>query len=92
MLFRRNNLNIGIGLGILVPIAVYGLLSGLVSLSGLTFKMRSLALIGICFNMLTVRSFKKNRANESVKGTVLATVAMAFIWFAWFYKEIMDEL
>jgi predicted tellurium resistance membrane protein TerC len=91
MLFRRNNLNIGIGLGILVPIIVFGLLYSITNLTGWNFKIRSLGIIGICCNMLIVRAFSKNRVNESIRGTVIATVAMAFLWFAWFYKDIMAE-
>lgn len=91
MLFRRNNLNIGIGLGILVPIIAFGFLSSLVSMSSLPIKTRTLALIGICLNMLLVTAFRKNRANESIRGAVIATVVMAFVWFAWFYKEIVAE-
>jgi hypothetical protein len=91
MLFRRNNLNIGIGLGIIVPIVVFGLLYGITGLFGVHFKPRSLAIISIALNMLLIRFFRKNRANESIRGTVIATFVMAFVWFAWFYKEIMDE-
>lgn len=91
MFFRRNNLNIGLGLGILVPMTVFGLLFGLTGLAGLNFKTRSLALIAICLNMLLVSNFRKNRANESIRGLVIATVVMAFVWFAWFYKEITAE-
>ncbi len=91
MFFRRNNLNIGIGLGMIVPIIFFGLLSSIVSLSGLQFKTRSLALIAICLNMLIVRMFRKNRANESIRGIIWATVVMAFVWFAWFYEEILAE-
>jgi hypothetical protein len=91
MFFRRNNLNIGIGLGMLVPIIFFGLISSIVSISGLLIKTRTLALIAICLNMLLVSMFRKNRANESIRGIVLATVALAFVWFAWFYKEILAE-
>ena len=91
MLFRRNNLNIGIGLGMIVPIIVFGILSSIISLSGLSIKTRTIALIGICLNMLLVRLFRKKRANESTRGVVLATVAMAFGWFIWFYKDIVAE-
>jgi hypothetical protein len=91
MFFRRNNLNIGLGLGILVPMTVFGLLFGLTGLTGLNFKTRTLALIAICLNMLLVSNFRKNRANESIRGLVIATVVMAFVWFAWFYKDITAE-
>lgn len=92
MLFRRNNINIGIGLGILVPMIVFGLLYSLFNLLGLTtIKTRTLALISVCLNMVLVNNFRKFRAGESMRGTVLATVAMAFGWFAWFYNDITAE-
>ena len=91
MLFRRNNLNIGIGLGILVPFATFSILTSLIALTGLTFKTRSIALIAICLNMLVMQGFRKNRANESIRGLVITTFAMAILWFTWFYKEITAE-
>jgi hypothetical protein len=91
MFFRRNNLNIGIGLGILVPVIAFVFLFGLVSLSGLNMKTRTLALVAVCLNMLIVSNFRKNRANESMRGTIIATVALAFGWFAWFYQDITAE-
>jgi hypothetical protein len=91
MLFRRNNLNIGIGLGLLVPTVSFVFLYGLVTLFGLNMKTRTLALIAVCLNMLIVSFFRKNRASESIRGAVIATVVMALGWFAWFYQDIMAE-
>jgi hypothetical protein len=91
MLFRRNNINIGIGLGILVPVVAFVFIFGLVSLFSLNMKTRTLALVAVCLNMLVVTNFRKNRAGESIRGTVIATVVMALGWFAWFYQEIMAE-
>ena len=92
MFFRRNNLNIGIGLGILVPLIVFSMMYSVVSLGELRrVKIRTLALIGVCLNMLLIHFFRKNRANESIRGLVIATFAMALGWFAWFYNEITAE-
>ncbi len=91
MLFRRNNLNIGIGLGLLVPIMTFVFLFGLINLFNWNMKTRTLALVAVCLNMLVVSNFRKHRAGESIRGTVIATVVMALGWFAWFYQEIMAE-
>jgi uncharacterized membrane protein YdjX (TVP38/TMEM64 family) len=90
-MLRRNNLNIGIGLGMLLPLILFSLLSAIGSLVGLPLKTRTLALIGICLNILLMQFYRKMRANESVRGIVLATVGLALIWFAWFHEEIFAE-
>jgi hypothetical protein len=91
-LFNRNNLNIGVGLGMLIPMAVGGLLIGILSLTELPLKTRTAALLGICCNIFVLRTFQNRRANQSVRGVVLATVAIAAVWLIWFYEEIMLEL
>ena len=92
MFFKRNNINIGIGLGILVPMLGFAVLFGMSQLVHLKFKTRTLMLIGICLNMIIVRIFQRRRAGESVRGVVMATGGMAVGWFIWFYEDIMSEL
>lgn len=92
MLFRRNNLFIGVGLTLVVSILVFTILNAITDAASLPFKIRTLALIAICANMLIVRGFRKNRANESIRGAVLATVVLSIIWIVWFGAEIYDEL
>lgn len=92
MIFRRNNLNIGIGIAMFFPIFIFGIFFGISQLAALPFKVRTMALIAICCNMLITRQFKKNRAAESVRGTVLATVSMSILWILWFGQEIFSEL
>ena len=61
-------------------------------LASLPLKVRTMALISICCNMLITRQFRKNRAAESVRGTVLATVGLSIVWIIWFGQEIYTEL
>ena len=89
-IFRKNNLNIGIGLGLMLPIIVFYVLLGVVKM-GLPLKIRTIALIAICANALAINLFRRNRAGESMRGMVLATVAMAAIWIFYFYQEISAE-
>jgi cytochrome bd-type quinol oxidase subunit 2 len=89
-IFRKNNLNIGIGLGLFVPLAVFGVLFGIVQ-AGLPLKLRTIALIAICANMLLMRPFRLNRSGDSVRGLVFTTVGLAALWIFNFYQEISAE-
>jgi predicted tellurium resistance membrane protein TerC len=91
MIFRKNNLNIGIGLGLIFPMLFFGVVSGITNLANINFKLRSVALIGLCSNMILMQIFKKNRANESIRGVVFATIGLAVVWFIYFGQEIMEE-
>jgi ABC-type spermidine/putrescine transport system permease subunit II len=91
MIFKKNNLNIGLGMGMLLPMAFFGVLYGCVSLFHWSFKTRTIALIGICANIILMQAYRKVRANESIRGIVLATVGMAVIWFIYFGEEILSE-
>ena len=90
-MFKKNNLNIGIGLGILMPMVIFGILYGALNLLNVPLKTRTIGLICICLNILTLRNFKANRAGESVRGTVLATVALCAVWLFYFGQEIYNE-
>lgn len=89
-MFNKNNLNIGIGLGLIVPMLFFGIFQGIVAL-GVPLKLRTYALVGVCLNILIMRAFRKNYARESVRGVVLSTFALCFLWFLWYYKEISEE-
>ena len=91
-MFKKNNLNIGIGLGILVPLLIFGILTSIVNMGGWAFKLRTIALISLCFNMLIMRFFRKNRAAESIRGITLATVGLSAVWLIYFGQEIYNEL
>jgi Na+/H+-translocating membrane pyrophosphatase len=91
MIFRRNNLNIGIGLGMLLPLVVFLILSGLNNMVSLPLKTRTFAIISICLNIILIQFFRKNRANESIRGIVIATVVMSILWLFWFYEDIQAE-
>jgi hypothetical protein len=92
MIFRRNNLQIGIGLSLILAILVFSILNGITQMASLAFKIRTLALISVCSNMLLVRQFRKNRAGESIRGVVLTTVGLSVLWIVWFGAEIYNEL
>ena len=90
-MFKKNNLNIGIGLGILLPMVIFGILSSTFHLLNVPLKTRTIGLICICLNILTMQRFKNFRANESIRGTVLATVALCAVWLFYYGQEIYEE-
>jgi ABC-type uncharacterized transport system permease subunit len=92
MLFRRNNINIGIGLGILIPAMIFGFLYAFGGMGVLPLKIRTAALIGICANIFTANMFRKYRANQSLRGVMIATIIISALWLFWFLKEILFEL
>jgi hypothetical protein len=89
-IFKKNNLNIGIGLGLILPMILFAVFLGLLQI-GLPLKVRTVALIGICANALVINVFRKNRAGESVRGVAFATVTLAIVWGINFYQEISAE-
>ncbi|MCB0602619.1 MAG: hypothetical protein KDC28_15385 [Saprospiraceae bacterium] len=89
--FKRNNLALGLLLGVCLPVALYGILLTIydfmedhdllanVSFSP-TFRTRTLALVAICSNLLLMRLFSKNYAPDSMRGVVLATFLLVVAW------------
>jgi hypothetical protein len=89
--FRKNNMNLGVGISILSPFVVFGLFWSIVFLTHLPLKIRTLALMAICVNMLWVFAFSKRRLNNSLRGATFGTFGMALIWLLNFYQEIAES-
>jgi hypothetical protein len=100
IMLKKNNLYIGLGIGILLPIVGYAILLTIfeqldalhwTSQQGLSFKFRTrtLAMIAICVNLIPVQIYQRLRANEIVRGLSITTVAMAMIWLFTFGKDIL---
>lgn len=74
----------------MLPMLLFGVFYGIAQM-GLPLKLRTLALIAICSNMILINRFRKSRAGDSVRGTVLATIVLAVVWLFNFYEEISAE-
>jgi ABC-type nickel/cobalt efflux system permease component RcnA len=90
-MFQKNNLQIGIGLGLCLPMLVLGLLSLLNLAFGGVLRPRTLALIAISANMLLVQPFRKRYFYQSMQGVIYATIGLGILWFVWHGQEIMQE-
>ncbi len=98
-MFNRNNVVAGILLGIILPIVVFVLLYQVFSLleirgaasgAGLSenFRVRTLAIVAMAVNVLPMRVFQKRRWEDSVRGIVVATAALALGWVFYFGKGL----
>ena len=91
-MLKRNDLFLGIGIGLFVPMLIFFFLFGITNFTHLPFKTRTLSLIAICSNILFLRFYAKLRALQSTNGVMYATFFLAVIWIVWFYQEIMQDI
>ena len=95
MILNKDNLWIGLAVGLLVPFVGYALL--LVAYEQLeamafasdswfspNFRERTLAVIAICLNIIFMNRFRRRRMTESMRGVVFATMLYVFIWVVYF--------
>ena len=99
-LVQKDSVWLGIGLGILIPAVVYALLltiytlldtMGVFSDVGFAedFRIRTLALFAICSNLVVMQRFKKSYRNETIRGVLVASMVLVFIWFLIFGIKII---
>lgn len=99
-MLKRDNLFIGLGLGILIPLIAFLLLyflfgqletAGMASGKGFSpsFRQRTLAIVAICINIIPFNFFQKRRFTQSMRGLSIATVIYAMVWVVYFGKQIL---
>lgn len=90
-MLNRNELWVGIVFGLLLPALGFVILFQLFSLleikgaaSGTgfsaNFRERTLAILAIALNLIPLNVFRQRRWDLSMRGVVIATAALAFIW------------
>ncbi len=90
---RKNNVNFGIGMGLLCPLVVYGALWTLTHWGGKAFlREQTTALIAICANLLLVQHFRGRFMGEALRGVTLATVILAMLWLLSYGKGIFNNI
>jgi len=89
---ENNNMLIGFVIGAIVPVLGYIIVDGMfelltqsgimdeVSASTSGKRQRTLALIALCFNIISVQLFKKRKFNKIINGIVTATMIYAVFW------------
>ena len=90
-MFNRNALWAGLVFGILFPAIGFLLLYNLFSLlemkgaaSGTgfspNFRERTVAILAVALNLIPLNIYRRRRWDLSMRGVVIATALMAFIW------------
>lgn len=90
-MLNRNEIWVGLLVGILLPALsfvllyqIFGLLEikGAASGSGFSpnFRERTLAIVGIAANLIPLNIFRRRRWDLSMRGVVIATSILAFVW------------
>ncbi len=88
MFYDRNNLWLGLAIGVLVPFVSYAIFLALTE--SMHFRRSTCAVIAICVNALVVRYYRRRRYDESLRGIVVATAVYAITWFFYFGKDILE--
>ena len=97
---KPNHVVTGLIIGLSGPILLFGILYLGIELLGAiggstspirpgVFKWRTLALISICFNILTVNLMQRWRRMETVRGIALMTAILGIVWLLLFGQELM---
>jgi len=100
VMFNKNNIYIGLGIGIVIPLAAFFLLfflfgqlesAGMASGEGFSpsFRQRTLAIVAICLNIIPFNIYQKRRFTQSMRGLAIATVIYAVVWLVYFGREIL---
>ncbi|MBL7805577.1 MAG: hypothetical protein JNL02_17680 [Saprospiraceae bacterium] len=90
-MLNRNEIWAGLVFGILLPVFSFVLLyqvfsllevKGAASGAGFSpnFRERTLAIVAIALNMIPLNIFRRRRWDLSMRGVVIATGVLAFVW------------
>lgn len=92
-ILRKDSVWVGLAIGILIPVGVYGILrllyqlldaAGILSDVGFAedFRTRTLALVAICSNLILMQTFRKRHfQHEAIRGMLVASMLLVAIWF-----------
>ena len=100
--YQKNNLQLGIGIGLLLPFGLYYLLHGIYALLeqngsltnsiSVVFRERTIALLAIAIDVIPMRYYQKNRYwIDSMRGVTIAMGALAFIWMIYFIPNMFAK-
>lgn len=100
MFWKKDNLFLGLGLGLFVPI-VFGAFMMIILEESIKLgkgpgsedpliRARTVYLLGICANLIMVSYYKKLKYDLSLRGVAIATSILGILWLVRYGKEIID--
>ena len=103
MFYRKNSVILGLIVGLVVPFVTYALLLTVLetidTYAGFTqvqlsaaLKPRTLVLIALCCNILTMQYYRRLRADETMRGIFISVGIGAIIWIIRYSAEIFEKI
>ena len=95
MVSKYDNILIGLLVALAVGAIGFALTDQAVSFANrimevnMEFRTRSMALIGICLNVIPMNYFRKRYWNKSLRGLVIGTFILAVVWFVYFGQDLL---
>lgn len=101
MRYKNDKIVVGIAVGLIVPFVGYALLllllEQLANVEALTnnrlnfdFKSRTLGVLALALNLVfSMQYFRKQRANQAMRGVLLATLLYGAFWLFFFGRELL---
>jgi len=97
-IFEKNSLPYGLLFGVSFPLIGFGILQGLffvlsqmVNSTYGDWRIRTIALLAICFNLIPFNAFQKKKNDNSMRGVMIPTVIYGIAWAAYYYREVFQE-
>ena len=94
-MLNRNNVLVGILLGLLIPVMSYFFIDSIFNLLdqlgimdpdgfSFTWRERTTSLLAICTNLIPFQLYKMKRYDQSMRGLIFPTLILVFYWIYYF--------
>ena len=102
MQYKNDKLWVGLIAGILIPFVGYAILLMILEQLGssdsladsrlnFNFRERTLTLLALALNLIPMRFFQNRRANQAIRGLVLATLLYGIVWVYFFGQQLLGS-
>ena len=102
MHYKNDKVWIGLLAGALIPFVGYAILLMILeqlaaneSLANqrlnFDFRTRTIGLLALAVNLIPMRCFRRRRANQAIRGLVLATMAYGLVWVYFFGQQLLGS-
>lgn len=98
-MLRKDNLWIGIIIGLIVPFVAYGIILSIydqLDAAGITdgatmgemYRQRTVGLLAIAANIIPINIFKRRYQIDNMRGIMISTMVYVVLWVVLYYQYI----